>query len=98
VLSNVRSPNETEGRILRDIDVERLPGLAELWGSRLVIAPKQLESLDRDIAEIGRGFWECDECGRLAVSFPHRRDTNVKWYAPEDGKAGHLMKFREEGQ
>ena len=46
-----------------------------------------------EVSELGRVVWECDKCGRLAVSFPSKDDSKVKWYTPEDGIPGNLMKF-----
>jgi hypothetical protein len=78
ILSNCMCPNETEGVLIRDIDME----------------------FDDDrnclqIARMGRDVWECEKCGRLAISYPKRNDCHVKWYLPEDGKPGGLMRFRE---
>ena len=36
--------------------------------------------------------WECPECGRLAVFDLHADPNIVKWYLPEDGKPGHILK------
>ena len=46
-----------------------------------------------EVSDLGRIVWECDKCGRLAISFPNKHDIKVKWYAPEDGIPGNLMKF-----
>lgn len=45
------------------------------------------------LAEIvkSRAVWECEKCGRLAIDFPNAHDETVKWYSPDDGKAGNLM-------
>jgi hypothetical protein len=43
------------------------------------------------LIENGREIWECSQCGRLGIEFP-RGSNNVKWYAPADGKSGHLMR------
>lgn len=48
---------------------------------------------DFDLVDNGRDVWECRECGRLAVSYPGRTDNTVKWYSPDDGKPGHLMRY-----
>ena len=46
-----------------------------------------------DIKYGGRDIWECPECGRLAVNHPEINSNNVKWYKPENGEKGNLMKF-----
>ena len=76
VLSNVISPNETEGLLLRNIDLEFYN-----------------KKSNDEIIEMGRDVWECNKCGRLAVSFPKKDDCNVKWYYPEDYEPGRLMGF-----
>ena len=72
LLSNVACPNEIEGYLLTDMDVD-------------------VNKIDP--IEDGRSVWECDECGRLAFSHPGRQDCSVKWYRPEDGQPGGLMKY-----
>jgi hypothetical protein len=44
--------------------------------------------------DLATDVWECGECGRLAVNWPNIGDGTVKWYRPEDGEPGHLMKRR----
>jgi len=78
ILSNVASPNEVEGYLIKDQDLE-FEGLRD----------------SSDIMDIGRLVWECNECGRLAVSYPGKDDATVKWYVPEDGIPGGLMRFDE---
>lgn len=75
-LSNVMCPNQTEGLLLRDIDME--------FDDRLSCC---------DISDIGRAVWECYACGRLAFNHPDKDGNRVKWYKPEDGEPGNLMKF-----
>lgn len=73
-LSNDVSPNNVEGIIIKNIDLQ-FEDKKDL-----------LEVLD-----LGRDIWECGKCGRLAISFPTKKDTLVKWYVPEDNKPGALM-------
>ena len=39
----------------------------------------------------GREVWECDKCGRIAFIHP---GGSVKWYSPDDGQYGALMKCK----
>ena len=74
-LSNVQSPNEVEGILIKDYDLD--------WeGEKDLI----------QVLELGREVWECNECGRLAISYPDMNDRKMKWYKPENGEPGHLMK------
>ena len=75
-LSNVTSPNTIEGYMVNNMQLINQMG-------------ETIETLD--LISIGRGIWECYECGRLAFDFPKIRDSTVKWYLPEDGKPGRLM-------
>ena len=75
-LSNVCSPNEMEGYLLTDMDMEFDDDKSCL-----------------DIMDIARCVWECDKCGRLAFNFPNKDSDTVKWYKPENGENGGLMKF-----
>ena len=60
------------------------------------IKDTELEAADgRDqcgLMHLARGVWECYSCGRLAFCYPNKEDATVKWYLPEDGKAGGLCK------
>lgn len=38
-----------------------------------------------------RDVWECVRCGRLAIEFP-KGTRDVKWYSPDDGQTGYLMR------
>lgn len=82
VLTNTGIPNEVEGILLRDIDLE--------WIGNDSVNLLEIDGLGRDI-------WECSSCGRLAISWPQLRGSLVKWYWPEDGNPGDLMKFKRPG-
>lgn len=45
----------------------------------------------RELVMGSRSIWECSECGRISFDEP-RGEHTVKWYVPEDGKPGHLMR------
>ncbi len=75
-LSNIESPNEVEGLLLRDVDMSF----------------DEADSIQ--ISDIGRHVWECGKCGRLSISYPKKEDMTVKWYIPEDGNPGNLMRFK----
>ena len=77
ILSTVGDRNEVEGFLL-------------IW--------REIDFFDRTKGELrlevdgeGRDVWECPDCGRLAVSYPGRKDSTVKWYAPVNEKPGHLF-------
>jgi hypothetical protein len=83
LLNNHSCPNETEGWLLADQDVDNFdPSIDEsdpaLWA-----------------IEVSRGAWECSNCGRLAFNWPRRNGCDVKWYKPEDGEPGRLMEFQD---
>ncbi len=62
-----------------------------------VIVTQNEEDASTDSASTlrdGREIWECSRCGRLAIEFP-RGSRQVKWYAPEDGQPGHIMRPSE---
>jgi len=75
-LSNCSSPNEVEGRLIKDMDMEF-----------------DDEKSCLDIVDISRLVWECEKCGRLAFNYPKMDSNSMKWYKPENGKTGNLMKF-----
>ncbi len=58
------------------------------WFVNDVAVDNQQDWDECTVIEIGRDVWECHECGRIA--FGNKADPGVKWYAPEDGKPGHL--------
>lgn len=78
VISNVAVPNNVEGRYFNNREEEHLYGLQD-----------HDESYEAFL-DLCRDVWECEECGRLAFSYPGKSDATVKWYRPEDGKPGHL--------
>lgn len=77
ILSTVSDRNEVEGILLvwREID----------------FFDRQRGELRLEVDGEKRDVWECPDCGRLAISYPGRSDCSVKWYAPMDGKPGHLF-------
>ena len=80
-LSNVASPNETEGILLRSMDIDH-----------------RNEENALTIIDAGRGVWECHNCGRLAINFPGKDSSTVKWYYPENAIPGALMAFDKENK
>jgi hypothetical protein len=58
-----------------------------------VLIKDQDVDLDCCAADVGRIVWECNACGRLAISYPAKHGIDVKWYVPEDGVPGLLMAF-----
>lgn len=46
------------------------------------------------LMDIGRDFWECHHCGRIAVIWPRDDSGRVKYYKPEDGVPGNLCERR----
>lgn len=85
-ISFVTSPNEQTGFLLTD------QGMDELYSKNEDSKPIFFS----DIHERGRHILECFKCGRLAINHPEINSNSVKWYNPEDGKSGNLMKFIEE--
>lgn len=45
---------------------------------------------DLDVIEHGIDTWECPSCGRIAIQIGE--DGTMKWYRPEDGEPGHVMR------
>lgn len=79
-LSNTISPNPGTGIILTDNDLED------------ILDAESPDDMAAQISDRERDVWECSGCGRLAVNFPLRSDSTVKWYKPEDGAPGNLMR------
>lgn len=75
-LSNVSVPNNVEGYLLSEFDMDRMSG-----GTNEVT----------EIMDHSRGLWECWQCGRLGFHFPDKNSSAVKWYMPEDGVPGKLL-------
>jgi hypothetical protein len=44
------------------------------------------------VMDAARGMWECWNCGRLGFNHPDKHSSSVKWYRPEDGQNGALLK------
>ena len=63
----------------------------------VIITSEEIDAFEgcEDIVRDGRDVWECPKCGRLAVSYPDKITSFVKWYKPEDSQCGNLMKFKE---
>jgi hypothetical protein len=80
-ISNVASPSNTTGYLITDLELEES-------GDKPV--------MDCGIEGFGRGVWECEMCGRIAVDFPNRNDRTVKWYRPEDDTPGDLLAYSAE--
>lgn len=72
-----------------------MANLGCLCGNRLsnVCCPNELEGdLRSTYGYVDRRVWECPECGRLAIDVKDDQGlTIVKWYMPENGKAGNLF-------
>lgn len=45
-----------------------------------------------DIWDVWKETWECPECGRLAIFDSEKSSNTPKWYLPEDGQPGHVLK------
>jgi len=76
-LSSVMWPNDHIGTLVTQWQIDALE--------------ERREMSVREIAK-GRAIWECSECGRLAIDHPKAGDRTVKWYSPDAGKVGDLMK------
>ena len=61
-----------------------------------LLTDRQLSGRDEwesyEVITLGRGVWECHCCGRLGINHPAANDFTVKWYSPDDGIYGELMK------
>lgn len=79
-ISDVMFPNEYTGLIISSKTEDDFEDCAGL-------------TMD-DLNYCGRDIWECSKCGRLVVNHPEINSNTVKWYKPEDGQSGHLMKFK----
>jgi hypothetical protein len=82
-INNRQILNEVEGVLLTGEDIDNMD-LEWMEGRSAYYAN-----------EIGRGVWECNNCGRLAFNWPRRDGCEVKWYRPEDGQPGALMAFKQ---
>lgn len=76
-LSNTMQPNDIEGTLLADYDIDNIESFEE--------------DIIMGIDVWGRSVWECKECGRLAINHPKRDSNTVKWYKPENGEPGKLI-------
>ena len=78
VISSVAHPNIAIGNVVTQWELDGIP--------------YNDDNAARGAIDDGREVWECSDCGRLAFSYPKRDDNTVKWYSPDDGKPGHLMR------
>ncbi len=78
-LWNGQSPSPVMGHLFGDLDWEGVIEPVTIDGFSLACDPRD------------RSVWECDDCGRLAITMP---DRAVRWYAPASGKAEHVLAER----
>jgi surface antigen len=82
-ISDVGYPCPNKAALFTDVAFDQ----AEISDShRFVVSDVILDSRD---------VWECYECGRLAIDYPEAGSNSLKWYVPENGIKGDVMKPQE---
>ncbi len=82
-ISDVCMPSVTGGYLLGECALDEREDVSRKLDTA--------DSLTCAAMDIGRDFWECDQCGRIAFGYPEDGPNKIRWWSPETGGYAKLV-------